>query len=102
MARAESALLPLIPAVMDTAGPPPQLHPEEEIDEPTDCPCRRIHLRGALRGATGAQDGGGVSQGDAVREPGDPCPLERRGGLDAARRSRFRRLLREPHQLSRA
>jgi hypothetical protein len=34
--EAESALLPRIPAVMDTAEP----HPEEEIDEPTDCPCR--------------------------------------------------------------
>ena len=36
----ESALLPLIPAAMDTAEPRPHLHPEEEIDEPTDCPCR--------------------------------------------------------------
>jgi hypothetical protein len=38
--EAESALLPLVPAVMDTAEPLSQMHPEEEIDEPTDCPCR--------------------------------------------------------------
>src|SRR5258708_15693753 len=31
-----------------------------------------------------------------------PRALERRSGLDAARRPRFRRWLREPHQLSRA
>jgi len=43
-----------------------------------------------------AQNGGRLSQGDAVRKPGDPCPLERRGGLDAARRSRFRGQLRKP------
>jgi hypothetical protein len=64
---------------MDMADPVTE---REEIDEPVDCPRRRLHLRGPIRTAAGAEDGGGVSQGDAVREPGDPCPLERRGGLD--------------------
>jgi hypothetical protein len=38
--EAESALLPVVPAVMDTVAPLPEMHPEEEIDEPSDCPCR--------------------------------------------------------------
>jgi hypothetical protein len=38
--EAESGLLPVGPAVMDTVAPLPEMHPEKEIDEPTDCPRR--------------------------------------------------------------
>src|ERR1700738_998136 len=49
------------------------------LNEPTHCPRRRLHVPGPFRRTTGAQDLRGLSQGDAVREPGDPRALERRG-----------------------